>query len=264
MSLGKDSQLCVMGVIIKTITRQRAKPQEQEQREKNMQESSVLCKAHLGRNLLVQFLNDMSWSVWEVRIMCVLLSPRTWILWQLRAGREKSFSPSCANFLISTKRHLNHLSVRNGSSRKRRQAGRQNKQPTLLHPTHLGINGQKQQGEAADGLLNLLCSHQHADRFSNNTAKQYGACGDSAQRSVNKHFHAERWAYNTVSGSCNECGEAEGAISQPPPRRDAGPPPHTQTTNHHGTEIDVSSGFEIYHPDQVAAQTLPDRLLNKA
>lgn len=122
----------------------------------------------------------------------MLLSPGTWILLQLRAGREKSFSPSCANFLMSTKRHLNHLSVRNGSSRKRRQAGRQNKQPTLLHPTYLGINGQKQRGEATDGLLNPLCSHQRADRFGNKTAKQYGACGDSAQRSVNEHFHAER------------------------------------------------------------------------
>lgn len=31
-----------------------------------------------------------------------------------------------------------------------------------------------------------------------------------------------------------------------------------------GTVIDVSSGFEIYHPDQVAVETSPDRLLNKA
>lgn len=37
-----------------------------------------------------------------------------------------------------------------------------------------------------------------------------------------------------------------------------------KTTNHHGTVIDVSSRFEIYHPDQVAVETSPDRLLNKA
>lgn len=63
-----------------------------------------------------------------------------------KADREQSFSPLCANFLISTKRHLNHLSVSYRSSRARRQAGQQNKQPTLLYLTYLGINGQKQQG----------------------------------------------------------------------------------------------------------------------
>lgn len=38
----------------------------------------------------------------------------------------------------------------------------------------------------------------------------------------------------------------------------------TQTTNHHGTVIDASSRFEIYHPDQVAVESSLDRLLNIA
>lgn len=197
-------------------------------------------------------------------ISCVLFSccdtaPKVEFCCSFKADREQSFSPVFANFLISTKRHLNHLSVSYRSSGKRRQAGQQNKQLTLLHLTYLGINGQKQRGEAITRLLN-----QHTSQFSIKTPKWYCACGESARRSVNKHFHAQHWVYNMVSGSSNECGEAEGAISQPSPRRDGGPSPHTQTTNHHGTEIDVSSGFEIYHPDQVAVETSPDRLLNKA
>lgn len=35
-------------------------------------------------------------------------------------------------------------------------------------------------------------------------------------------------------------------------------------TNHGAIEIDVALGIRIYHPKQVAARTMPDRLLNKA
>lgn len=37
-----------------------------------------------------------------------------------------------------------------------------------------------------------------------------------------------------------------------------------KATNHGGIEIDVAPGIQIYHPKQVAAKTMPDRLLNKA
>lgn len=37
-----------------------------------------------------------------------------------------------------------------------------------------------------------------------------------------------------------------------------------RTTNRDAIEIDVAPGIQIYHPKQVAARTMPDRLLNKA
>lgn len=202
--------------------------------------------------------------IYHCSFMCAFCCCSSKPCCSFKADREQSFSPLRANFLISTKRHLNHLSVSYRSSRARRQAGQQNKQPTLLHLTYLRINGQKQQGEAITRLLNLHCSCQQTSQSTFKTPKWYCICGGLAQPSVNKHFHAQHWVYNMVSGSYNECREAERAISQPSPHRDGGPLPHTQTTNHHGTVIDVSSCFEIYHPDQVAVRSWPDRLLNIA
>lgn len=173
--------------------------------------------------------------------------------------------PLCANFLISTKRHLNHLSVSYRSSRSRRQAGQQNTNTTNTPLSNLSQNKwTKAAREAITRLLSLLCPHQQTSQFSFKTPKWYCICGGLAQPSVNKHFHAQHWVYNMVSGSYNECREAERAISQPSPCWDGGPQPHTQTTNHHGTVIDASSRFEIYHPDQVAVESSLDRLLNIA
>lgn len=169
-------------------------------------------------------------------------------------------------FLISTKRHLNHLSVSYRSSGARRQAGQDNKQ-TNTPPSYLSryklTNAAKGGGNQTTKPARLPPAHpaNSASRHPNDTA--HGEV--SAQPSVNRNFLPPHRVYNTVSGSHNECREAEGAISQPSPRGDVGPPPpHTQTTNHRGTVIDVSSCFEIYHPDQVAVETPPDRLLNIA
>lgn len=78
-------------------------------------------------------------------ISCVLFSccdtaPKVEFCCSFKADREQSFSPVFANFLISTKRHLNHLSVSYRSSGKRRQAGQQNKQTTNTPPSNLSWN----------------------------------------------------------------------------------------------------------------------------
>lgn len=85
-----------------------------------------------------------------------------------RAHKEISFSPFCANFLISTKRHLNHLSVSYRSSGARRQTGQQNKQPALFNLTNLWKTWINAQSEAIARLLNLfplahqpICHHIH-------------------------------------------------------------------------------------------------------
>lgn len=198
---------------------------------------------------------------------CLLSRSKPPILLRLQSrSRSKAFFAAPApKVLINTKRHLYHLSVSCRSSGERRQAGQENKQPTLPHRTCFGINGLSSKGGgnnqgAKPAPLTPARQPIQRRKHANGTAR----CGASAQQSVNKHFHAEHRVYDTVSGGYNKCREAEGAISQPSPRRDGGRPPHTQTTNHHGTEIDVSSSFEIYHPGQVAVETSADRLLNKA
>ena len=65
-----------------------------------------------------------------------------------------ALSPSCANFLTSTKRRLNRLAVSYRSTGSRRQAGQQNKQPTLLH-----LN-KRPRGKGRTGLLKLLGSRR--------------------------------------------------------------------------------------------------------
>lgn len=73
-------------------------------------------------------------------------------------------------------------------------------------------------------------------------------------------------ALNIVSGGCDEYGETEGS-NQPGftlQRRRAAAAALAKQPNNGRMEIDVAPSIQIDHPKQVAARTMPDRLLNKA